>query len=84
VDGGRPLLGYNVRNRKLVVNEAEAARMRHVFTLFAETESDAETVRRLRAEGITGKTRAGDVADAHAATRAALPLLREPKRAEGP
>ena len=39
-----------------MINEAEAARVRRVFMLFAETESGAETVRRLRAEGVTGKT----------------------------
>ena len=54
--GGKVPLGYDVRDRKLVVNEAEAARVRRVFALFAETGSGVETVRRLRAEGITGKT----------------------------
>ena len=54
--GGKVPLGYDVRDRKLVINEAEAARVRRVFALFAETESGAETVRRLRAEGVTGKT----------------------------
>jgi len=54
--GGKPPLGYSARDRKLVINEPEAQRVRRVFTLFAETESGAETVRRLRAERITGKT----------------------------
>src|SRR5215210_5853016 len=53
--GGKVPLGYDVRDRKLVVNEAEAARVRRVFELFAETGSGAETVRRLRAEGATTK-----------------------------
>jgi DNA invertase Pin-like site-specific DNA recombinase len=55
--GGYVPLGYEVRDRKLVVNEAEAARVRRVFELFAETGSGIETVRRCRAEGIT--TRSG-------------------------
>jgi hypothetical protein len=55
--GGKVPLGYDVRDRKLVVNEAEAARVRRVFELFAETGSGIETVRQCRAEGIT--TRSG-------------------------
>jgi DNA invertase Pin-like site-specific DNA recombinase len=51
--GGKVPLGYEVRDRKLVVNAAEAAQVRRVFELFAETGSGIETVRRCRAEGIT-------------------------------
>jgi DNA invertase Pin-like site-specific DNA recombinase len=54
--GGKVPLGYDVRDRKLVVNEAEAARVRRVFELFTETGSGIETVRRCRTEGITTKT----------------------------
>jgi DNA invertase Pin-like site-specific DNA recombinase len=54
--GGKVPLGYAVRDRKLVVNEAEAARVRRVFELFAETGSGIETVRRLRAEGVAAKS----------------------------
>ncbi len=53
--GGKVPLGYDVRDRKLVVNEAEAARVRRVFEMFADTGSGAETVRRLRGEGATTK-----------------------------
>ncbi|MGG5824095.1 recombinase family protein, partial [Falsiroseomonas sp. HW251] len=49
--GGKVPLGYDVANRKLVVNEAEAPRVRRVFELFVETGSGVETVRRLQAEG---------------------------------
>ncbi|WP_333669077.1 recombinase family protein [Elioraea tepidiphila] len=59
--GGKVPLGYRVENRKLAVNEAEAARVRRVFELFAETGSGIETVRRCRAEGIT--TRSGRLID---------------------
>ena len=54
--GGKVPLGYDVRDRKLVVNEAEAARVRRVFELFAETGSGVETVRRLRDEGVAAKS----------------------------
>ena len=54
--GGKVPLGYDVANRKLVVNEAEAVRVRRVFELFVETGSGVETVRRLQAEGLTAKT----------------------------
>ncbi|WP_338324264.1 recombinase family protein, partial [Dankookia rubra] len=54
--GGKVPLGYDVRNRKLVPNEAEAARIRRVFELFAETGSGSETPKRLQAEGVTSKS----------------------------
>jgi hypothetical protein len=54
--GGKVPLGYRVENRRLVVNEPEAARVRRVFQLFAETGSGVETVRRCRAEGVTTKS----------------------------
>ncbi|GIX11557.1 recombinase family protein [Elioraea sp.] len=59
--GGKVPLGYDVRDRKLLVNEAEAARVRRVFELFAETGSGIETMRRCRAEGIA--TRSGRLID---------------------
>ena len=54
--GGKVPLGYDVRDRKLIVNEAEAARVRRVFEVFAETGSGVETVRLLRAEGAANKS----------------------------
>jgi len=54
--GGKVPLGYHVADRKLIVNQPEAARVRHVFELFVETGSGAETVRRLQAEGVTAKS----------------------------
>ena len=54
--GGKVPLGYEVRDRKLVVNEAEAARVRRVFEIFAGTGSGVETVRRLRDEGAASKS----------------------------
>jgi DNA invertase Pin-like site-specific DNA recombinase len=54
--GGKVPLGYDVADRKLVVNDTEAARVRRVFELFVETGSGVETVRRLQAEGVTAKS----------------------------
>jgi hypothetical protein len=54
--GGKVPLGYDVAKRKLMVNDAEAARVRRVFELFVETGSGVETVRRLQAEGVTSKS----------------------------
>ena len=54
--GGKVPLGYDVQNRKLVVNEVEAARVRRVFELFVETGSGVETVRRLFTEGAAAKS----------------------------
>ena len=47
--GGRPLLGYDVDpcNRKLVVNKAEALRVRAIFELFLKYEALAPVVREL-------------------------------------
>lgn len=54
--GGKVPLGYDVRGRKLVPNEAEAPRVRRVFEIFVETGSGVETVKQLRAEGTTSKS----------------------------
>jgi len=54
--GGKVPLGYDVADRKLIVNEPEAARVRRVFELFVETGSGVETVRQLQAERVTAKS----------------------------
>jgi hypothetical protein len=54
--GGKVPLGYEVANRKLVVNEAEAKSVRQVFECFAETGSGTETVQRLQAQRVTSKS----------------------------
>jgi DNA invertase Pin-like site-specific DNA recombinase len=53
--GGTPPLGYDVRDRKLVVNEQEAALVRYIFARYAETGSAAQLVRELQIEGHTTK-----------------------------
>lgn len=59
--GGSVPLGYEVRNRKLVVNEAEAARVRHVFERFVEVGSATVLARELRRAG--ARTKRGNLVD---------------------
>ena len=69
--GGMPPLGYDVIERKLVINEAEAALVRDIFARYAEHGSAAQLVRELQIEGHTtkswvtqgGRHRAGRVID---------------------
>jgi site-specific DNA recombinase len=53
--GGPVPLGYDVRERKLVVNEAEATTVRRVFESFASVGSATALVPALRAEGLLTK-----------------------------
>ena len=53
--GGFVPLGYDVRDRKLVVNDVEADLVRAVFTGFVETRSGTVLLRRLRQAGATTK-----------------------------
>ena len=48
-------LGYDVKDRKLIVNESEAATVRMIFERYAREGSAPALVRALEAEGITGK-----------------------------
>jgi DNA invertase Pin-like site-specific DNA recombinase len=54
--GGKVPLGYDVRDRKLVINAAEAGTVCRVFELFLQTRSGTGTARQLQAEGRTSKT----------------------------
>ena len=53
--GGHPPLGYDVRDRKLVVNETEATIVRMIFERFLRVGSATVLVRELAAEGVTTK-----------------------------
>jgi hypothetical protein len=53
--GGVPPLGYDVVERKLVVNEREAVLVRDIFRRYAEHGSAARLVRELEIEGHTTK-----------------------------
>ena len=54
--GGSPPLGYDVIERKLVINEAEAAIVRRVFKEMVRIGSPTAIAAQLNAEGITTKT----------------------------
>ncbi|MEZ5455098.1 MAG: recombinase family protein [Lysobacteraceae bacterium] len=53
--GGVPPLGYDVVDRKLIVNEAEAKLVRDIFRRYGEHGSAARLVRELEHEGHTTK-----------------------------
>ncbi len=53
--GGWAPLGYDIKDHKLLINEAEAAAVRMIFERFIKIGSATELVRKLRAEGICGK-----------------------------
>ena len=55
--GGNPPLGYDVRDRKLVVNPSEADQVERIFRLYATLGSVRLLESQLAAEGITSKRR---------------------------
>jgi len=54
--GGSPPLGYDVENRKLVVNQTEAALVRHIFERFVRLGSATTLAAELKADGYRTKT----------------------------
>jgi len=54
--GGKVPLGYDVQNRKLVVNPAEAATVRMIFERFADLRSGIKLIRELQQESVLTKT----------------------------
>jgi site-specific DNA recombinase len=59
--GGHVPLGYDVQDRKLIVNEAEAASVRRIFRRFIEVGSATMVARELSREGM--RTKQGALAD---------------------
>ncbi len=55
--GGQPSLGYDVKGRKLVINEAEAATVRHIFRRYLDLRSVRDLRAELDAAGIISKQR---------------------------
>ena len=55
--GGLPSLGYDVQNRKLVVNEDEAGTVVHIFRRYVELRSVRALKEELEAAGIRSKLR---------------------------
>jgi site-specific DNA recombinase len=75
--GGMPLLGYDVdpRGSKLVVQPAEAQRVRAIFALYRQHQALLPVVRQLQRRGWVNKawqTRKGRRRGGHAFTRASL------------
>jgi hypothetical protein len=54
--GGWAPLGYDIKDRKLIVNEAEAAQVRFMFERFARIGSVTKLIPILAAEGIVAKS----------------------------
>ncbi|MGH9893309.1 MAG: recombinase family protein, partial [bacterium] len=50
--GGVPPLGYDVKNRRLVINEKEAKTVRQIFRRFVELGSSTLLVKELRLDGV--------------------------------
>lgn len=55
--GGPVPLGYEVKDRKLVINEKEAATVRHIFSRYAELSSGQLLLDELREQGVRTKRR---------------------------
>ena len=55
--GGNPPLGYDVKDKKLIVNKAEAETVRSIFRQYREIKSVRELRSQLAAEGVTSKRR---------------------------
>ncbi len=57
--GGRPVLGYDVVDKKLVVNEAEAEMVREIFALYLTMKSLSAVAEELNRRGWVVKTHEG-------------------------
>jgi site-specific DNA recombinase len=55
--GGLPSLGYDVKDRKLVINEAEAKTVQYIFRRYTELKSVRQLKTDLDVSGIVSKTR---------------------------
>lgn len=55
--GGRPPLGYELVNHRLVVNDAEASIVRHIYQRYLATKNLTEVARSCRAVGYSSKSR---------------------------
>lgn len=76
--GGHPPLGYDVKDRKLVVNEQEAKRVRHICTRYLELQSVRALKKDLDASGIRSKSHIWKDGTAHGGvpiSRGALYLI---------
>ena len=70
--GGNVPLGYDVKERKLLVNEAEAETVRHIYRRYAELGSVRALKETLDGDGIVSKVRV----DRHERITGGMPLVR--------
>ncbi len=63
--GGVPVLGYDIAEGRLVVNEAEAERVRAIFSTYLETRSLSSTIGEIRRRGWTTKRWVSAAGKAH-------------------
>ena len=54
--GGMPTLGYNLENKKLVINPTEAETVKHLFEKYLELESVVDLAQYARENGIKNKS----------------------------
>ena len=76
--GGNVSLGYDVKDRKLVINEAEAESVRHIYRRYTELGSVRALQQELHRDGIVGKLRTdryGRITGGRPLARGALYLL---------
>ena len=80
--GGQPALGYDVRDRKLVVNEEEAETVRLLFRRYLDLGSVRELKAALDADGVVSKRRTAANGEAYGGqyflARRSLPDATEP------
>ena len=55
--GGLPSLGYDIKARKLIINETEAETVRHIFRRYVELKSVRELKEDLDSAGVVSKVR---------------------------
>ncbi len=54
--GGRPILGYDIENCKLIINNSEADNVRVIFDIYLKTGGLVSTIKELNRLGICNKT----------------------------
>ena len=76
--GGSPPLGYDVRERHLIVNDAEAERVRFIYRRYLALRSTAALIADLPTQGILSKcwtSRSGIAHQSRAITRSGLAVI---------
>ena len=76
--GGRPMLGYDIVDKKLVINAEEAERVRGIFALYLEQRGTIAVVEELRARGWTTKSwtnQRGELVEGRPMTKTTLRTL---------